>query len=98
QAADHRVARLRRAGNPLHLAQLRGARPHRSSQSWQPRQSGDVALWDGAVALHSAAGRRGDTAIAADHGHVAVESIGQRPEAYIELRAHAAAGHAPEAA
>ena len=53
QAADHRFARLRRAGHPLHLAQLRRARPHRRGQRRQSRQPGDVALWDRAAARHA---------------------------------------------
>ena len=50
QAADHRLARLGRAGHPLHLAQLRRARPHRCGQRRQSRQPGDVALRHGPAA------------------------------------------------
>ena len=96
QAADHRLARLRRAGHPLHLAQLLGARPHRRGQRWQSRQSGDVALRDGSVARDGSAGRGGDAELAAGHGHLAVEPDGQRAEGDDQLRAHPGGGHPGE--
>ena len=60
QATDHRLARLRRAGHPLHLAQLRRACPHRRGQWRQPRQPGDVALRHRALARRRGAGHGRD--------------------------------------
>ncbi len=70
QGADHRLARLGRAGDPLHLAFFLGARSDRCGRG-RPQQPGDVALRHRPVACNPGAGRGGDDEIVHDDGHVA---------------------------
>ena len=97
QAADHRLARLRRAGHPLHLALVLRACAHRRRVR-RSRQPGDVALRHRPAARDGGAGGGRDGEVVPHHGRVAQQLGGDGAQGDAQRRAHARAsrrGQAP---
>ncbi len=74
QGPHHRLARLGRAGHPLHLAHVLRTGADRRGQRRQPRQPGHLALRHRPAPRDGGPGHGGDAAVVPDDGHLALSA------------------------